>query len=629
MRILNNIKLNNGKINLYNFTGSDDNNSNYKSNNQLLDDENLLTKSLFALEDINRPKIPLNEINAKLSELKELIKKKNLLSDGRLENFEASFTRLMSTKVKNDMVEAMLGLLKDENTSFTYAQDLIRRVDEIFKNSQRYDNNLSSGINICHAMYLEGLLSPDKSIELFLFLSKGTSQMKKNKEDFLIRLLNDNEIKNAIKADEIHIDSLTECLNESSKSDVVLKYLKQEKARKSFPLINAIKASIKYTSRQLEEFFGFYRNENDYYANINDVENILDDYEKKATYKKYLQEGIETPYALILANIPNAKGQEEDIVTLLKNIGAKRYSEDRISRILKNLISDSETKISDLNKYMSQLDKEKIAQLAPDFKEFDPIQYLNFCLYHLSNNTVDFNEKNLTFCDNPTEYFRVNPTNYDKLEEIYTRFPMTKREIGKVPQSFLEFVPKEKHQSCIEQLYNEIEEFRKNHNIRIFEQKLRSLLNQEIKIEKIDTGKYGDGYRIDTQDNHSYCLKIYKNDKQKSSKKHGVHIEPQIALFANSHSKEYVKMHFGKVAPPNKNDGFIVTTYIDENSTPTNEETEILDYNYAIDNSDTSEVHNKINGIIYDFGGIIIREKNANSEANFNTRYSISEFFWS
>ena len=46
--------------------------------------------------------------------------------------------------------------------------------------------------------------------------------------------------------------------------------------------------------------------------------------------------------------------------------------------------------------------------------------------------------------------------------------------------------------------------------------------------------------------------------------RHGEHIEPQAGLFSNAHSSDFVKMYFGRVAPFNTHDGFLVTQFLDK-----------------------------------------------------------------
>ena len=104
------------------------------------------------------------------------------------------------------------------------------------------------------------------------------------------------------------------------------------------------------------------------------------------------------------------------------------------------------------------------------------------------------------------------------------------------------------------------------------------------------------------------CLKlfhIYRKSNFTPPEIHGVNFEPQIGLFLNENSNDYVHMFFGKVASGDNKDGFIVTQFLDKTTIP------IKAYNsqrYYIEQTDRKSA-NKINDIYVDYGGVIVKRR--------------------
>ena len=139
----------------------------------------------------------------------------------------------------------------------------------------------------------------------------------------------------------------------------------------------------------------------------------------------------------------------------------------------------------------------------------------------------------------------------------------------------------------------------------LMNQKIK-ILNKKVKISYIDEGVFGKCYKISIENAKDYCLKIFKNNLDISSD-HGAHIEVQNALIANNYSDEYVKFYFGKVAPKNYADSFLITQFLSDNI-KAEQTRESWNQKYIIYNKDT-HVKNQINDTFIDFGGILVIEK--------------------
>ena len=66
--------------------------------------------------------------------------------------------------------------------------------------------------------------------------------------------------------------------------------------------------------------------------------------------------------------------------------------------------------------------------------------------------------------------------------------------------------------------------------------------------------------------------------------KHGQCIEIQNLLFANSHCDDFVKFYFGRIGAKGKNDGFMVTQYLTQDTIPetTKKVKNAADYRFKI-----------------------------------------------
>ena len=66
--------------------------------------------------------------------------------------------------------------------------------------------------------------------------------------------------------------------------------------------------------------------------------------------------------------------------------------------------------------------------------------------------------------------------------------------------------------------------------------------------------------------------------------KHGQSIEIQNLLFADSHCDDFVKFYFGRIGTKGKNDGFMVTQYLRQDTIPetTKKVDNAADYRFKI-----------------------------------------------
>ena len=149
-----------------------------------------------------------------------------------------------------------------------------------------------------------------------------------------------------------------------------------------------------------------------------------------------------------------------------------------------------------------------------------------------------------------------------------------------------------------------------NNSSKSLSSSLSKILNKNVKVSKLGEGSYGRAYLLDIEGAKKYCLKVFKKNSDFSKPNtHGASIEPQIALYANKHyGEDFVKFYFGNLGHygNNENQAFMVIEYLDENSRKKESEDKSGNYNCG----DTLGEHNKINGIIFDFGAIHPLDKN-------------------
>lgn len=331
---------------------------------------------------------------------------------------------------------------------------------------------------------------------------------------------------------------------------------------------------------------------------------------------------ITDSFDLIIRNIKT----HDDVKKTIKQIkyfASKGFFENEILKrtphsvydLLKYTQKRPKADIEEIFSYMEQINFKKLAgEEAPLIKSFNFNQYLTFADYHLRHGgETDFNSEDLTFDEDLTEFLSFNYTNGDSLTDILSTFPATNRNVGYVPKTWLDKIPKEKKEEAVEKIYDAISDFQKNKDCGNFSANLSKILRKRVHVDKISNGGYGTVFRISVPNAYDACLKIFDRTKVDSTSPqyniHGQHYEVQIGLLANTYSNDFVRMYFGRVSPGDSKDGFIVTQFLDNNTRIDSPRTEKGTL-YSLDSQD--KFANTIKGKIIDYGKVIV--KNSYSE---------------
>lgn len=305
---------------------------------------------------------------------------------------------------------------------------------------------------------------------------------------------------------------------------------------------------------------------------------------------------------------------KKEVSSLVSQIDSISNSdiEKSAKAVSKFLVKMKNINVEDFNKYIQNTDFKKLYKLAPYIKDYTPEQFLTFFDFYYKNNVKEFDKTTLTFKNDVTEFLSKNYVNADKLQDLFTLFPLTSRKMGSVPQEWLSCVAPKEQEEAINNLYKAISDFEQTTQgkkcAKKFQNELSKILNRTVKVKIIDNGAYGIGYKISSLGANSLCLKTFFDEKLKEDvvNRHGQFIEPQTAIFANLHSKEHVKCFFGKLATEQNTGGFLVTQFLDENTIPF--ENEPIK-GYSLKAIDVSQTRNRINGKIIDFGYTQIKKK--------------------
>lgn len=340
--------------------------------------------------------------------------------------------------------------------------------------------------------------------------------------------------------------------------------------------------------------------------------------EKKELYGKFLNMGIDGKIAVILANIEKISEYPDeklpDLVEFLTLIKAQEPSKSRTSAIVsKFLQNNSDLDIKALNEYIKTLDFAEIVKIAPAVSEFQAEQYLNFTQYHFKNGTKEFNSNTLTFDKldengGLTNFLIENYISEDELGKILTVFPATSSKVGTLPSDWLCNIKEDEQKQAIDDFYSAVDEFQKDDDDKKFKKKLSEIFNRDVSVEFVGSGNFGMGYKLSADGAIPLCLKVFDKiyDEECSRNIHGRSIEPQTALFVNENSNKFVKMFCAKLSQINRNDGFMVTQFLDENIIPIETAQNNPDYQIASYDVMGKCEHNIINGKIFDFGGVYV-----------------------
>ena len=289
---------------------------------------------------------------------------------------------------------------------------------------------------------------------------------------------------------------------------------------------------------------------------------------------------------------------------------------DNIEGISKVLERNPNIDLNAFISYIDQIDFDSLYKLVPSMKDFTQDQMIRFLCYHYKAGNKNFDADTLTLTSDFTNYLKENYVNYYKMNEILTVFPLTKKDVGTIPDGWLSNIENSKRAETTKAIYATITEAQKLMDGTTFdfvkvatflEEQLSKILNTNVSVKYLGNGAYGSGFRISINGTDDLCLKLFRTKENRLPQYHGQGVETQTALFVNEHSSDYTNFYFGRVADKYSNDGFYVTKFISRDIQRTPTKTKPTDY--KITNGDAYNNDNQIWGTIVDFGGTIIYDK--------------------
>lgn len=336
--------------------------------------------------------------------------------------------------------------------------------------------------------------------------------------------------------------------------------------------------------------------------NIHDAVKVETINKRKFDY--YLSLGCDEKTASVLSSIDYNIDNINETIDLVSKLLPYEKQEAPISPALNETFGRLKGRIGEfLNYANSNLDE--ITENVPSTKNFTPEELLLFLEVHFNKNTTKFDNTTLTFDSNLTDYLSSNPVSQEELGKILTVYPMTDTRVGELPSDWTEGSEED---NIKEKVFEAIEEFQKNSDIKALEDDLSEVLSRSVSVRFIEHGLWGTGYKIEVEGSKPLCLKTFHSSPSDKMIRHGSGFEIQAALFANKHFNDFAKMYFGKVARYNTNEGFLVTQFLDNNSDP-EECLNPLNDEYGFYSADSFGSHNRINGKIFDFGDLEFYKK--------------------
>ena len=280
--------------------------------------------------------------------------------------------------------------------------------------------------------------------------------------------------------------------------------------------------------------------------------------------------------------------------------------------------------LTELNNYIKSIDLNKLFAIAPNMKNFSQDQLFSFFAYHFKNGTKAFNTETLTLPQDLTTYLRKNYVNADKMEELLSVFPLTSRNVGEMPNGWLDGIQPNKQKETIENVYTAISNFQTSRDVNQLSSELSSILNKPVTVQYIAEGHNGIAYKISVHGSKPVCLKLFKGQERVSEqdlpsytkkyieirrKTQGSLIEPQVGLFVTANAPDqYARMYFGRVCDTNtESTGFCVSEFIDGEAGRNNAWFDIRSNGYRITALD-AHAGNHINGKVIDYGGILVTD---------------------
>jgi len=345
-------------------------------------------------------------------------------------------------------------------------------------------------------------------------------------------------------------------------------------------------------------------------VNFDDAIKIVSNPLIQKDYEKNLESGYNEHLASTIACVGfEILIKEEDKPSLAKLIKIIEKQAKNTSKLSQELIKffqkqskNYEFNLDDFLNYIQNIDFKTLKISAPRVKSYSPKEMLAFLKYHFDNSNLSFAPESLGKGKNLTTYLKNNYIDGHKLNEILITHPLLNREVGQIPDSWLENV-KDK-QKAIKEIYRAIKKFQNDKNTFIFSFELTKILSKKVDVEPISKGAYGLTYKIEIDGLSPACLKIFHTHFDTYNDLFdGAHYEVQAGLFLNNHSNDFVKMYFGKVVGEKNKDGFIVTKFLSDSIEPF--EAEIAPNHLLIRHLD-NKPQNTINNKIVDYGGVYV-----------------------
>lgn len=291
-------------------------------------------------------------------------------------------------------------------------------------------------------------------------------------------------------------------------------------------------------------------------------------------------------------------------------------------KIAKHLEKRPNFDVNDFAKYIKSIDKNKMMQMEPAFKNFTDSDWLKFVDFHYRLGTKTFDKAALTFPQDLTNFLSKNYLDGKGITSLFKVYPSTAREIGEFPSKWGIKTEKAK-----KQVYDAIDSFRETRNLKQLSSDLTNITGKKTTVSEIGAGAFGTAYKVSVNGAEDTSLKIFHKEQKMNAQikngsrvinvdlsRHGPTVEPQAGLYVNENVEGYVKMYFGKIAPNNEKDGFYVTQFLDDKIKPI----DVPDPSRRIKNSDIVcgdiKPENVVHGKIIDYGGIRV----LNSDGEFS-----------
>ena len=250
----------------------------------------------------------------------------------------------------------------------------------------------------------------------------------------------------------------------------------------------------------------------------------------------------------------------------------------------------------------------------------------NFLLKLLIKKENELLPKENNNCTSLNKILKKKLMNGEKLQDFFKRCYCKNRNIGTIPECFLNNVSDKKSTAIA--IYNLFAEYslKLNYDYEFdydeydydkdylspdtesFVQKLSASINKPVQMDYVGSGYNGNGFKIvvDEQNFFYKVFYLYNSSYPERYYNHGGLAEPQMALFAtkNSPKSNFAKFFFGRVCNVMGIDSFLVTEFIERNDNIKNDKIKLsVDY-VKISKTEEHKYDNKINGKIVDFGGI-------------------------